>query len=112
MKVPGVRLAPSHVGAFIGILYTYGVCLGVIGIARYWLWDHGVPQLQWWQYLLAPFAIGAVAFALKGMGTFCAGGFSFGHTESKARLVAGKVAMVVLLVTLLLGWSMYRIAHP
>ena len=53
-----------------------------------------------------------MAFALEGVGTFCAGGFTFGHTESKARLVGGKAAIVVLLVALFLGWPMYRIAHP
>lgn len=111
MKVLGVRLAPSHVGAFIGILYAYGAFLGAIGLAWSWLGDRGVPQLLWWQYLLAPFAIGAAAFALEGIGTFCADGFTFGYTESKARLVAGKVALVVLLLALLLGWPMYRIAH-
>ena len=112
MKVLGVRLAQSHVGVFIGILYAYGVFLGVIGFAWNWLWDRGVPQLRWWQYLLVPFAIGAVVFALEGVGTFCAGGFTVGHTESKARLVGGKAAIVVLLVALLLGWPMYRIANP
>ena len=112
MKVLGGRLAPSHFGAFVGILYAYGAFLGVIGVAWSWLGDRSVPQLLWWQYLLAPFAIGAVAFALEGLGTYCAGGFTFGHTESKVRLAAGKAAIVVLLVTLLLGWPMYRIAHP
>ena len=112
MKVLGVRLAPSHVGAFIGILYAYGVIFGVIGVVWSWLGDRSVSQLLWWQYLLAPFAIGAVAFALECLGTFCAGGFTFGTTESKARLMAGKVAIVILLVTLLLGWPMYRIAYP
>ena len=65
-------LAPSHVGAFIGILYAYGVFLGVIGVAWNWFWDHGVPQLRWWQYLLAALAIGSMAFAVEGMGMFCA----------------------------------------
>ena len=66
MKVLGVGLAPSHVGAFIGILYAYGVFLGVIGVALNWFWDHGVPQLRWWQYLLAALAIGSMAFAVEG----------------------------------------------
>lgn len=111
MKVLGVRLAPSHASAFIGILYAYGVFLGVIGVAWSWFGDRSLLQLLWWQYLLAPFAIGAVAFAVEGLGTFCAGGFTVGHTESQVRLAAGKAAIVVLLVTLLFGLPMYRIAH-
>jgi hypothetical protein len=112
MKVLGLRLAPSLLGTFVGILYAYGVFLGVIGVAWSWLGDRSLPQLLWWQYLLAPFAIGAVAFALEGLGTFCASGFTFGYTESKVRMAAGKTSMVVLLVALLLGWPMYRISHP
>ncbi len=111
MKIAGVRLIHSHVGMFIGLVYAYGAFLGVVGLVFSWLWDRGIPQLQWWQFLLAPFAIGLAAAALEGLGTFCASGFTFGQTESKARLIVGKVAIIVLLLVLLLGIPMYKISH-
>lgn len=112
MKILGTQLAPNHLGAFIGILYAYGVFLGCIGVAWNWLWNRGMPGLLWWQFLLAPFAIGAAAFALEGMVAFCSGGFTLGHTASLTRRLAGKVFLVVLLVMLLLGWPMYSVSHP
>lgn len=111
MKVLGVRLAPSHVGAFIGILYAYGAFLGTIGMAWSWLEDRGVPQLLWWQFLLAPFVIGATAVALEGLGTFLINGFAFDQTESKVRVELGKAVLVALLLVLVIGLPIYHMSQ-
>ena len=111
MKFAGVRLAPGHACAFVGMVYAYGAFLGAFGLVWSWFWDRGTPQLQWWQFLLAPFAIGAAALALEGLGSFCGRGFTFGHTESWARLATGKIAIVVLILALLVGWPMYQISQ-
>ncbi len=85
--------------------------IGVTSLAPYWFGGHGTPKLTWWQYLLAPLAMGAVGFALEAIGTFCGSGFTFGHTASHTRVVAGKFAIVALLIVLVIGWPMYELSH-
>jgi hypothetical protein len=111
MKIHGMRLFPNHAGAIVAVAYAYGAVLGCLSL----LWSRavgrGMPQLEWWQYLLAPLAIGAVAFVLEAVGSFIANGFTSGQTASSARLTAGKVALIALLVLLLVGWPMFQIAQ-
>jgi hypothetical protein len=71
----------------------------------------GTPQLALWQYLLAPLAIGATAFILEAVATFLMNGFASAPSASAPRLAAGKVALVVLLVLLLVIWPMYQISQ-
>jgi hypothetical protein len=86
----------------IGVLYAFGAFVAVTGLGWSWLVGRDIPLYSWWQWLLAPLAIGAAALAIEGLGTFVLGGFTFDQTESKARLVAGKVAFIVLLLVLLI----------
>lgn len=111
MKVPGMRLFPNHVGAIVAVAYGYGLLLGSLSLLWSWTVGRGAPQLVWWQYLLAPLAIGAAAFVLEAVATFFMNGFAFEKSASASRLAAGKVAFVVLLVLLLVGWPMYQISQ-
>lgn len=104
-------MAPGHVSSLIGILYAYGAFLGTIGLAWSWFEDRGVPQLLWWQFLLAPFVIGATAFALEGLGTFLTNGFAFDKSGSKLRVELGKAALVVLLMMLLIGLPAHHMSQ-
>jgi hypothetical protein len=111
MKMGILRFLPHNLGAIVGIVYVYGAILGIIGFAWSWFSDYDLPRLEWWQFVLAPLAIGVVALAVEALGTFVASGFTFGHTESRSRLMAGKVAFVLLLLALLVGLPMYQISH-
>lgn len=111
MKIAGLRLVSGHACALVGMVYAYGTFLGTIGLVWSWFWDRGMPQLQWGQFLLAPFAIGVTALALEGLGSFCGRGFTLGHTESWMRLAAGKIVIVILLLALHVGWPMYQISQ-
>ena len=111
MKILGARLFPTHAGAIVAVAYAYGLLLGCFSLLWSWAFGRGTPQLEWWQYLLAPFAIGGAAFVLEAAGTFLTNGFTFGETASAVRLTAGKVALVVLLALLLVGWPMYLISQ-
>ena len=106
-----MKLFPNHAGAIVAVAYAYGAMLGCLSLLWSWAVGRGMPQLEWWQYLLAPFAMGAAAFVLEAAGTFLANGFTSGQAASSARLTAGKVALVALLVLLLVGWPMYQIAQ-
>ena len=111
MKIHRMRPFPTHAGAIVAVAYAYGLVLGCLSLLWSWAVGRGMPQLEWWQYLLAPFAMGAAAFVLEAAGTFLANGFTSGQAASSARLTAGKVALVALLVLLLVGWPMYQIAQ-
>lgn len=106
-----MRLFPNHAGAMVAVAYGYGLLIGSVGLLWSWALGRGTPQLEWWQYLFAPLAIGTAAFVLEALGTFLMNGFTVGHPASALRLRGGKVALVVLLVLLLVGWPMYQIAQ-
>lgn len=106
-----MRLATRRVSMlFVGV-YLYGAILEIAGLGWSWLVGREIPHYTWWQFLLAPFAIGAIAAALEGLGTFVSGGFTFDQTESKVRLSFGKVAFVVLLLLLLIGVPIYHVSQ-
>lgn len=111
MKIHGMRLFPTQFGAIVAVAYGYGLLLGSLSLLWSWAVGRGTPQLEWWQYLLAPFAIGAAAFVLEAVATFLMNGFVVVPSASASRLAAGKVALVVLLVLLLVGWPMYQISQ-
>lgn len=111
MKVHGMRLFPNHAGATVAVAYGYGLLLGSLSLLWSWAVGRGTPQLEWWQYLLAPLSIGAVAFVLEAVATFLVNGFASTPSASASRLAAGKVALVVLLVLLLVVWPMCRISQ-
>ena len=111
MKVHGMQLFPNHAGAIVAVAYGYGLLLGSFSLLWSWAVGRGAPQLEWWQYLLAPLAIGAAAFVLEAVAIFLLNGFAFVPAASASRLAAGKVALVVLFVLLLVGWPMYQISR-
>jgi hypothetical protein len=111
MKVSGVRLFPKQTGAIVVVAYGYGLLLGCLSLLWSWAVNRGTPQLEWWQYLLAPFAVGAAAFALEMAATFLTNGFAFVPSASSSRLTAGKIALVVMLVLLLVAWPLYQISQ-
>jgi len=104
MKIGVVRLLPSRIGMGIAFVYGYGALLGAFTFAWSWITDGGLPQLRWWQFLLAPLAIGLVALVLEAVGIFLSNGFSLERVESASRLTAGKVALVAVMLLLVLGW--------
>jgi hypothetical protein len=106
-----MRLFPTHVRAIIAVAYAYGFLLGCLSLLWSWASGRSSPQLEWWQYLLAPFALGLAAFILEATGTFLTNGFTFGQTASAARISAGRIVLVVLLVLLLMGWPVYQITQ-
>lgn len=111
MKISGKGQFPKHAGAIVAVAYGYGLLLGGFGLVWSWATGRNLAQLEWWQYLFAPLAIGAAAFVLEAVGTFLKNGFAFGQAESPVRLAAGKVVLVVLIVLLLIGWPMYEISQ-
>lgn len=111
MKTGVIRLLPKHIGTGVAFVYGYGMLLGIFGFIWSWAAGRNVPQLTSWQLLLAPFAFGIGALALEALGTFLFNGFSFKRVQSTPRLTAGKVAVVVLMLLLVIGLPMYLMSQ-
>ena len=111
MKTGVIRLLPKHIGTGVAFVYGYGMLLGIFGFIWSWAAGRNVPQLTWWQLLLAPFAFGIGALALEALGTFLFNGFSFKRVQSTPRLTAGKVAVVVFMLLLVIGLPMYLMSQ-
>ena len=112
MKIGAVRLLPSHTGKGIAFAYGYGALLGALTLAWFWMTRRDIPQLTWWQYLLAPLAIGLGALMLEALGMFLSNGFSMKPVNSAPRRTAGNVALVVAVLLLVLGWPIYQMSQP
>ncbi len=86
----------------------YGVVLAVIALA----WDLltvtpiRLPEMEWWQYLLAPFGIGLVAFALEWVGTQLTKGDDVAHPLWKR--LPKLLVMFLFLIALILGPAIYK----
>ncbi len=111
MTALGVRFVPRNAIAFLAFTYAFGTVLGVIGFVMSAFGNRGHYDLQWWEFLLAPFAIGGAALMAEAIGTFCASGFNFGHTASPTRQLAGKITIIALLIALVIGWPMYKLSR-
>jgi hypothetical protein len=94
--------------AFAGVAYIYGIVLVAIALA----WDlltvsqHRLPELEWWQYLLAPLGIGLGAFALEWIGTQLTKGDDVAHPLWKR--VPRLLVMFLFLFALILGPVFYK----
>jgi len=92
------------------VAYAYGALLGLFALAWDWLVRDSLPNLQWWQWLLAPLGIGLAAMALEGIGTLITKGDDIAHpTWNRAIRV---VALFVVLAALILIPTFYGIANP
>ena len=70
MKIGGFPVSNKNLGTAAVSVYVCGIILGLIGV--FWTWMNGgdFPRLEWWQLVLAPFGIGAVAIILEAAGIF------------------------------------------
>ena len=52
------------VGLIIALVYFYGFVLGALYLLQAWAFGK-LPQWAWWQFVLAPFALGSAALAIE-----------------------------------------------
>lgn len=91
--------------------YGYGLVLGAFALAWDWFVRDQVPSLEWWQYILAPLAIGLVALFLEAAGTSV--GRIFGEGDSsqpKWKHAAALIVMFLLMAALMLGPTFYQLS--
>ena len=91
------------------VTYLYGTVLGLFALAWELLFRDGLPKWEWWQFLLAPFGIGLVAFALEGATALITRGDDV-KTPTWKR--TGRVLVLFLfLILVILGPAFYKIGH-
>lgn len=59
-----IRRRVQGVGLILALIYFYGSLLGALYLLQSWLFGK-LPQWPWWQFGLAPFALGAAALAVE-----------------------------------------------
>ncbi len=96
----------------VGLVYLYGLVLGALWLGWQWFVNDNLPKWNWWQFLLAPLAIGAIAAALEKFGEFLANGFTFSkETQPRWKKNLALLILFIFLAALVLGPAFYQIGH-
>ena len=96
----------------VGLIYVYGLILGTLWLGWQWFAHGKLPNWVWWQFLLAPLAIGAIAAGLEKLGEYLANGLTFSKAvQSKWRKNLGLFILVVLMAALVLVPAFYQISQ-
>jgi len=90
-------------------IYLYGTVLGLFALAWEALFRDGLPELEWWQYLLAPLGIGIVAFALEGATELITRGDNVKSPTWKRSVRL--LFLFLFLIVVILGPAFYKIGH-
>lgn len=59
-----IRRRFQGVGLILALVYFYGIVLGTMYLLHGWAFGK-LPRLAWWQFALAPFALGSAALAIE-----------------------------------------------
>lgn len=93
------------------VVYAVGAVLYSGWLAWAWISDGAIPDLAWWQHLLAPLGIVLGWLGMEMLGIYVANGFTFDETKgSKWRHILGTVGMFLLLAALIIGIPLYQLS--
>ena len=108
------RRSPLVLGAyFLGLAYIYGLILGSISLAWQALFRDGMPGLSWWQWLLAPLALGALAMAAEAAFEWLQNATGFGaERQGRVKRALHLIILFVIFSALIIGPALYSISRP
>ena len=100
-------------GYLLCLTYFYGLILGGLSLAWQVLFRSGLPELSWWQWLLAPLAIGATAMGGEWLVQKLRESTGFGeYGKSKSKRLLHLGILFVVLAVLIIGPAVYNVANP
>jgi hypothetical protein len=108
-----VRISFRSIGGLVALAYFYGAILGVFALAWDIVFRDGPPKWAWWQFLLAPLAIGFFAMGGEWIVEKVQSSTGFGQSGvSPSRHALHLVILFVVLALLIIGPAMYKVARP
>ena len=97
----------------VGLAYFYGLILGGFSLAWQVLFRSGLPAMLWWQWLLAPLAIGGAAMGGEWLVQKLQDSTGFGeYGKSASKRFIHLGILFVVLAALIIGPAMYKVANP
>jgi hypothetical protein len=109
MSLPTLKVA----GYFAGLAYFYGLLLGGFTLVWQVLFRDGLPSLAWWQWLLAPLAIGCAAMGAEWLFEKLQSTTGFGiYGENRVKRALHLLILFVVLAGLIIAPAIYKVASP
>jgi hypothetical protein len=108
-----LRSALDGLGGLVALAYVCGLVLGGMGLAWEVMFRGGWPSLNWWQWVLAPLAIGVVAMSAEAVFEVLRRATGFGAPDqSRGKRLAHLLILFAILATVIIGPAMYKVANP
>lgn len=86
------------------VVYFIGVLLYSGWLAWKWVFDGLIPDLPWWQHLLAPLGVVAAWLGMEILAIYVANGFALDDArQSKWRHMLCVIAVLLLIAALFIG---------
>lgn len=93
------------------VVYFIGVILYSGWLGWTWYKDGYLPDLPWWQHLLAPLGVVAAWLGMEILGIYVANGFVLEEARaSKWRHMLGVIGIFLLLAAIVIGMPLYELS--
>lgn len=94
------------------VVYFIGVLLYRGWLTWKWISEGLLPDLPWWQHLLAPLGIVVAWLGMEILGLYVANGFPLNEaSQGKWRPVFGLIAILLLIAAFYIGLPFYQISE-
>jgi hypothetical protein len=98
---------------FFALAYASGLVLGALALLWHVSFRDGLPQMTWWQWLLAPLGIGLLSIGGEWVVQKLQDITGFGAVgQTRGKRVLHLLILFLVLALLILGPAFYNIAHP
>lgn len=108
-----MQRGPVDAVRIVVLAYGYGLILGALSLAWHAAFRGGLPALAWWQWALAPLALGVVALTVEWLLSHIQNATGFGAAGERGLKRALHLGLLLLLLSaIILGPALYNIASP
>jgi hypothetical protein len=100
-------------GYLVGLAYFYGLILGGFSLAWQVVFRDGLPSMTWWQWIVAPLAVGSAAMGAEWLVQKLQDSTGFGeYGESKSNRIIHLAILFAVLAALIIGPAVYKVTNP